>query len=103
MSADCVLGWLALCRQVGVTLLNRQLPWLSRPASYEPSAFFNHPTDPSVVALQQARLLHPDLPVDVLVSLGCGQGPTETRGRSVHSMMDTGEGRVKGRALVAYF
>ncbi|GBF89188.1 phospholipase A [Raphidocelis subcapitata] len=46
--------------------------------------------NPAVVALQQARLLHPDLPVDALVSLGCGQAPSEARARGVHSMMDTG-------------
>ena len=31
--------------------------------------------NPSVLALQQARLLWPDKPIDVLVSLGCGLGP----------------------------
>lgn len=44
--------------------------------------------DPAVVALQQARLLYPDLPVSVLVSLGCGQAPPETRGSK--SIIDTG-------------
>jgi hypothetical protein len=38
---------------------------------------------------RQARLLHPDLPIDALVSLGCGQAPSEARARGVHSMMDT--------------
>lgn len=46
------------------------------------------PTDPAVVALQQARLLYPDLPVEVLVSLGCGQAPPEAR--SGKSIVDTG-------------
>ncbi|KAI8470882.1 MAG: hypothetical protein J3K34DRAFT_520933 [Monoraphidium minutum] len=46
--------------------------------------------NPAVVALQQARLLHPDVPVDVLVSLGCGAAPPQARDRGMHSMMDTG-------------
>lgn len=31
--------------------------------------------NPSVLALQQARLLWPDAPIELLVSLGCGLGP----------------------------
>lgn len=41
-----------------------------------------------MVALQQARLLYPDLPVEVLVSLGCGHAPPEARGGK--SIVDTG-------------
>ena len=47
--------------------------------------------NPGVVALQQARLLFPDAPIDALVSLGCGAPPPEPRARSsMHSMVDTG-------------
>lgn len=46
--------------------------------------------NPAVIALQEARLLWPDLPIDCLVSLGCGVGPPAPRGRAMHSYLDTG-------------
>jgi hypothetical protein len=46
--------------------------------------------NPALIALQQGRLLHPDLPVEVLVSLGCGSEPAGGRGKGLSSVMDTG-------------
>jgi hypothetical protein len=46
--------------------------------------------NPALIALQQGRLLHPDLPVEVLVSLGCGSEPAGERGKGLSSVMDTG-------------
>ncbi|WIA12968.1 hypothetical protein OEZ85_006582 [Tetradesmus obliquus] len=46
--------------------------------------------NPAVVALAQARLLHPQLPIDVLVSLGCGAEPPAERSKGLSSVIDTG-------------
>lgn len=46
--------------------------------------------NPSVVALQQARLLYPDLPIDLLVSVGSGGPAPAERDRGMSSVMDTG-------------
>lgn len=42
--------------------------------------------NPAVVALAQARLLHPQLPIDVLVSLGCGAEPPAERSKGLSSV-----------------
>ncbi|KAF6264631.1 hypothetical protein COO60DRAFT_1457519 [Scenedesmus sp. NREL 46B-D3] len=46
--------------------------------------------NPAVVALAQARLLHPQLPIDVLVSLGCGAEPPAERSKGLSTVIDTG-------------
>lgn len=63
-------------------------PVLQFEAGFSASTHCTLPADPAVIALQQARLLYPDQPVDVLVSLGCGQAPPEPRGGK--SIIDTG-------------
>jgi patatin-like phospholipase/acyl hydrolase len=42
--------------------------------------------NPAVVALAQARLLHPQLPIDVLVSLGCGAEPPAERSKGLSAV-----------------
>lgn len=42
--------------------------------------------NPAAIALQQARLLHPQLPVDCLVSLGCGSEPAAERSKGLSSV-----------------
>ncbi|KAJ9510746.1 hypothetical protein QJQ45_027624, partial [Haematococcus lacustris] len=46
--------------------------------------------NPTLVALQQARLLWPHLALDLVVSLGCGLTPLQRRERSVSQYLDTG-------------
>eukprot|EP00775_Hariotina_reticulata_P011345 gene11345-11494_t len=46
--------------------------------------------NPAVIALQQARLLHPQLPIDCLVSLGCGAEPPQERSKGLSAVIDTG-------------
>ncbi|KAL4431288.1 hypothetical protein ABPG75_006544 [Micractinium tetrahymenae] len=46
--------------------------------------------NPSVIALQEARLLWPDHPVDVMVSLGVGLAPATRREKGLSSFMETG-------------
>lgn len=44
--------------------------------------------NPTVVALQQARLLHPQLPVDCVVSLGCGSEPRTDRSKGLSAVRE---------------
>lgn len=46
--------------------------------------------NPSVIALQEARALWPDAPIDVFVSIGTGSNPHERRDRAISAFMDTG-------------
>lgn len=46
--------------------------------------------NPAALALQQARLLHPQLPVDCLVSLGCGSAPPADRSKGLSSVRSAG-------------
>ena len=45
---------------------------------------------PCPLGLQEARLLWPDAPIDVVVSLGSGSATTQRRGAAVSSFMETG-------------
>jgi hypothetical protein len=53
--------------------------------------------NPSVIALQEARLLWPDHPLDVVVSLGVGQGPPARRERGLNTFMETGSILIESR------
>ena len=53
--------------------------------------------NPSVIALQEARLLWPGHPLDVVVSLGVGQGPPARRERGLNSFMETGSILIESR------
>lgn len=46
--------------------------------------------NPSIIALQEARLLWPDHLVEVMVSLGVGQAPPARREKGLSSFMETG-------------
>ncbi|KAG2446236.1 hypothetical protein HXX76_000828 [Chlamydomonas incerta] len=46
--------------------------------------------NPGILALQQARLLWPNTPVEALVSVGCGAAPSVRREKGAHAMLDTG-------------
>jgi predicted acylesterase/phospholipase RssA len=46
--------------------------------------------NPSVIALQEARALWPDAPIDVFVSIGTGSTPHSRRGSAISAFMDTG-------------
>ena len=53
--------------------------------------------NPSVIALQEARLLWPGHPLDVVVSLGVGQGPPARRERGLNTFMETGSILIESR------
>ena len=46
--------------------------------------------NPSIVAVQEARMLFPDSPIDCVVSLGCGSTPPRPRPRGMSTYLDTG-------------
>jgi predicted acylesterase/phospholipase RssA len=46
--------------------------------------------NPSMIALQEARAIWPDAPIDVFVSIGTGSTPQSRRGSAISSFMDTG-------------
>jgi hypothetical protein len=45
--------------------------------------------NPAIIAVREARLLWPDVPIDTLVSLGCTNLPTKPRGKN-WKHVDTG-------------
>lgn len=51
--------------------------------------------NPAVIALQQARLLHPQLPVDCLVSLGCGGQPPGERSKGLSTVRAAATGNIR--------
>lgn len=53
--------------------------------------------NPAVIALQEARLLWPDHPVDVMLSLGVGVSPAVRRERGLSSFMETGSILIESR------
>lgn len=46
--------------------------------------------NPALIALQEARALWPDVPIDCLVSMGCGSTPVQKRERSMSAYLETG-------------
>lgn len=46
--------------------------------------------NPGVIAVQEARALWPDIPIDVFVSVGTGSTPTTRRDKGLSSFVDTG-------------
>ena len=53
--------------------------------------------NPAVIALQEARLLWPDHPVDVMLSLGVGTSPPVRRASGLSSFMETGSILIESR------
>lgn len=53
-----------------------------------------------VVALQEARMLHPGVPIDCVVSLGVGVVPGSQRASSVHSYFEAGYAVVENATSV---
>lgn len=56
--------------------------------------------NPAVVAVQEARMLFPDTPIDCVVSMGVGAAPPAVRQRSMHSYLDTGAAVVESSCNV---
>ncbi|CAI5503108.1 unnamed protein product [Closterium sp. Naga37s-1] len=59
------------------------------PHRWQDGAIFAN--NPTIVAVREARLLWPDLPLDCVVSLGCGSAPPKLRGRPGWRVADTGQ------------
>jgi predicted acylesterase/phospholipase RssA len=57
--------------------------------------------NPSVVAVQEARMLYPDVKVDCVVSLGVGIVPTAPRAKAVSSYFETGSAVIEGASTVS--
>lgn len=56
--------------------------------------------NPTLIAIREARLLWPDLPIDCVVSLGCGLLPPKVRGKGGWRLADTGQVLVESACSV---
>lgn len=56
--------------------------------------------NPAVVAVQEARMLFPDIPIDCVVSMGVGLAPPVSRPRGMHSYLDMGSAVVESACSV---
>lgn len=56
--------------------------------------------NPAVVAVQEARMLYPDIPIDCVVSMGVGLAPSASRPRGMHSYLDMGSAVVESACSV---
>lgn len=57
--------------------------------------------NPSVVAVQETRMLYPGFKIDCVVSLGVGVVPTAPRARAVSSYFETGSAVIEGASNIS--
>eukprot|EP00892_Ulva_mutabilis_P003179 jgi/Ulvmu1/12862/UM098_0047.1 len=56
--------------------------------------------NPAVIAVQEARMLYPDTPIDCVLSLGVGRAPPAPRPRAMHSYLDVGTAVIESACSV---